>query len=71
MKPWRDSVAKPISGVGTMSEPEETKDRFASLALNPNSKLRTRRFGRLLEEAVERLPDAYRTIFRAAPTWRK
>jgi DNA-directed RNA polymerase specialized sigma24 family protein len=38
-------------------------DRFASLTPNPeqqtsNSELRT-----LLEEAVETLPDAYRTIF--------
>ena len=35
-------------------------DRFASLALNPASNSEVRR---LLEEAVEKLPDAYRTIF--------
>ena len=38
-------------------------DRFASLALNPEQQASNSEVRRLLEEAVERLPDAYRTIF--------
>ncbi len=47
-----------------MSEPEgDPMDRFASLALNPEQQASNSQVRRLLEEAVERLPDAYRTIF--------
>src|SRR5438128_7769796 len=47
-----------------MSEQEgEPMDRFASLALNPEQQASTSEIRRLLEEAVENLPDAYRTIF--------
>jgi RNA polymerase sigma-70 factor (ECF subfamily) len=38
-------------------------DRFASLALNPEQQVSNAEVRRLLEEAVEKLPDAYRTIF--------
>ena len=38
-------------------------DRFASMALNPEQQASTSEIRRLLEEAVEKLPDAYRTIF--------
>ena len=38
-------------------------DRFASLALNPEQQAANSEVRRLLEEAVEKLPDAYRTIF--------
>ena len=38
-------------------------DRFASLALNPEQQASNSEVRRLLEEAVEKLPDAYRTIF--------
>jgi RNA polymerase sigma-70 factor, ECF subfamily len=38
-------------------------DRFASLALNPEQQASNSEVRRLLEEAVENLPDAYRTIF--------
>jgi RNA polymerase sigma-70 factor, ECF subfamily len=38
-------------------------DRFASLALNPEQQASNLEIGMLLEEAVEKLPDAYRTIF--------
>ena len=37
--------------------------RFASLALNPEQQASNSEVRRLLEEAVEKLPDAYRTIF--------
>src|SRR5438874_6038885 len=47
-----------------MSEQEgEPMYRFASLALNPEQQASTSEIRRLLEEAVENLPDAYRTIF--------
>ena len=38
-------------------------DRFASLALNPEQQASNAEIRRLLEEAVEKLPDTYRTIF--------
>lgn len=38
-------------------------DRFASMALNPEQQASTSEIRRMLEEAVEKLPDAYRTIF--------
>src|SRR5207237_4585434 len=38
-------------------------DRFASLALDPEQQTSNSEIRRLLEEAVEKLPDAYRTIF--------
>src|SRR5437879_4347688 len=47
-----------------MSEQEGgPMDRFAALALNPEQQASTSEIRRLLEEAVENLPDAYRTIF--------
>jgi RNA polymerase sigma-70 factor (ECF subfamily) len=47
-----------------MSEQEgDPMDRFASLALNPEQQASNSEIRRLLEEAVEKLPDAYRTIF--------
>jgi len=38
-------------------------DRVASLAPNPEQQTANSEIGRLLEEAVEKLADAYRTIF--------
>lgn len=38
-------------------------DRFASLAPDPEQQASNSEVRRLLEEAVEKLPDAYRTIF--------
>jgi len=38
-------------------------DRFASLAPDPEQQASNSEIRRLLEEAVEELPDAYRTIF--------
>jgi len=38
-------------------------DRFASLAPNPEQQASNSEVRRLLEEAVEKLPDAYRTVF--------
>jgi RNA polymerase sigma-70 factor (ECF subfamily) len=38
-------------------------DRFASLAQDPEQQASNSEIRRLLEEAVEKLPDAYRTIF--------
>jgi RNA polymerase sigma-70 factor, ECF subfamily len=47
-----------------MSELEgDPMDRFASLALNPEQQASNSQVRRLLEEAIEQLPDAYRTIF--------
>ena len=47
-----------------MSEREgDPMDRLASLALNPEQQAAHSQIRRLLEEAVEKLPDAYRTIF--------
>jgi RNA polymerase sigma-70 factor (ECF subfamily) len=47
-----------------MSEREgDPMDRFASSALNPEQQASNSEIRRLLEEAVEKLPDAYRTIF--------
>jgi RNA polymerase sigma-70 factor (ECF subfamily) len=47
-----------------MSELEgDPMDRFSSLTLNPEQQASNSEVRRLLEEAVERLPDAYRTIF--------
>ena len=49
---------------GTMSEQEgDPMDRFASLAPSPEQQASRAELRRLLEEAVEKLPDAYRTIF--------
>jgi RNA polymerase sigma-70 factor (ECF subfamily) len=50
--------------LGPMSEQEgDPMDRFASLALNPEQQASNSEIRRLLEEAVEKLPDAYRAIF--------
>ena len=38
-------------------------DRFASSAPNPEQQASNSEVRRLLEEAVEKLPDAYRTVF--------
>ncbi len=38
-------------------------DRFASLAPDPEQQASNWEIRRLLEEAVEKLPDAYRTVF--------
>jgi RNA polymerase sigma-70 factor, ECF subfamily len=47
-----------------MSEREgDPMDRFASLAPNPEQQASNSEIRSLLEEAVEKLPDAYRTIF--------
>jgi RNA polymerase sigma-70 factor, ECF subfamily len=48
----------------TMSEREgDPMDRFASLAPDPEQQASNSEVRRLREEAVEKLPDAYRTIF--------
>jgi RNA polymerase sigma-70 factor (ECF subfamily) len=47
----------------TSSREGDPMDRFASLAPNPEQQASNSQVRRLLEEAVERLPDAYRTIF--------
>ena len=48
----------------SMSEQEgDPMDRFASLALNPEQQASNSEIRRLLEEAVEKLPEAYRAIF--------
>jgi len=48
----------------SMSEHEgDPMDRFASLAPNPEQQASTSEIRSLLEQAVEELPDAYRTIF--------
>src|SRR6202521_3772161 len=48
----------------SLSEREgDPMDRFASLALNPEQQASNSEIRSLLEEAVEKLPDAYRTIF--------
>ena len=47
-----------------LSEREgDPMDRFASLAPNPEEQASNSEIRRLLEEAVEKLPDAYRTVF--------
>jgi len=47
-----------------MSEREgDPMDRFASLAPDPEQQASNSEVRRLLEESVEKLPDAYRTIF--------
>jgi len=47
-----------------MSEQEgDPMDRFASLALNPEQQASNSEIRMLLEEAVEKLPHAYRAIF--------
>ena len=47
-----------------MAEREgDPMDRFASLAPDPEQQASNSEVRRLLEEAVEKLPDAYRTIF--------
>jgi len=47
-----------------MSEQEgDPMDRFASLAPNPEQQASNSEIRRLLEDTVEKLPDAYRTIF--------
>jgi RNA polymerase sigma-70 factor, ECF subfamily len=47
-----------------MSEREgDPMDRFASLAPSPEQQASNSETRRLLEEAVEKLPDAYRTVF--------
>jgi RNA polymerase sigma-70 factor (ECF subfamily) len=38
-------------------------DGFASMALSPEEQVSTSEIRRLLEKAVEKLPDAYRTVF--------
>jgi len=48
----------------SMSDPEgDPMDRLATLAPDPEQQASNSETRRLLEEAVERLPDAYRTIF--------
>ena len=47
----------------SMAEQEgDPMDRVASLAPNPEQQTANSEIGRLLEEAIEKLPDAYRTI---------
>jgi RNA polymerase sigma-70 factor (ECF subfamily) len=47
-----------------ISEPEgDPMDRFASLAPDPEQQAASSEIRRLLEEAVEKLPDTYRVIF--------
>ncbi len=47
-----------------MSERDgDSMDRLPSLAPNPEQQASNLEIRRLLEEAVEKLPDAYRTIF--------
>jgi RNA polymerase sigma-70 factor (ECF subfamily) len=48
----------------SMSEQQgDPMDRFASIAPNPEQQASNTEIGRLLEEAVEKLPDDYRTVF--------
>ena len=48
----------------TMSERDrDPMDGFASMALNPEEQASNSQLRSLLEEAVEKLPDAYRTVF--------
>ena len=54
----RYQVLEPIS-----EREGDPMDRFASLALNPEQQASNSEVRRLLEEAVEKLPDIYRTIF--------
>ena len=54
----RYQVLEPIS-----EREGDPMDRFASLALNPEQQASNSEVRRLLEEAFEKLPDAYRTIF--------
>jgi len=50
--------------LGPMSEREgDPMDRFASLAPDPEQQASNSEIRTLLEEAIEKLPDAYRTIF--------
>ena len=47
-----------------MSERDgDPMDGFASMALNPEQEASKSQVRSLLEEAVEKLPDAYRTVF--------
>ena len=47
-----------------MSERDgDPMDGFASMALNPEQEASNSQIRSLLEEAVEKLPDAYRTVF--------
>lgn len=47
-----------------MSQSEgDPMDGFASMALSPEQEASNSQIRKLLEEAVEKLPDAYRTVF--------
>lgn len=54
----RHQTSEPIS-----EREGDSMDRFASLAPNPEQQASNSEMRRLLEEAVETLPDVYRTIF--------
>jgi RNA polymerase sigma-70 factor, ECF subfamily len=64
-----EALARQHSGnryqeLGSMSEREgDPMDRFASSAPDPEQQAANSEIRSLLEEAVEKLPDAYRTIF--------
>jgi RNA polymerase sigma-70 factor, ECF subfamily len=60
----RQHRARRYQELEPVSEREgDPMDRFASLALNPEQQASNSEIRRLLEEAVEKLPDSYRTIF--------
>ena len=57
-------IADITGRINKISEREgDPMDRFASLAPDPEPQASNSEVGRLLEEAVGKLPDAYRTIF--------
>jgi RNA polymerase sigma-70 factor, ECF subfamily len=60
----RQRRSKRYEEVGPTSEREgDPMDRFASLTPNPEQQMSNSELRRLLEQAVEKLPDAYRAVF--------
>jgi len=60
----RQRRAKRYQELEPMSEPDgDPMDGFASAGLNPEQQTSNRQIRSLLEEAVEKLPDAYRAVF--------
>jgi RNA polymerase sigma-70 factor, ECF subfamily len=60
----RQRRSKRYEELGPTSEREgDPMDRFASLTPNPEQQMSNSELRRLLEQAVEKLPDAYRAVF--------
>jgi RNA polymerase sigma-70 factor, ECF subfamily len=60
----RQRRSKRYEELGPTSEREgDPMDRFASLTPNPEQQMSNSGLRRLLEQAVEKLPDAYRAVF--------